>query len=168
MRLRTALLFFLVSSAFVTTSCAPSIQGDSRAAEEAKLRALDEQWSATAARNDLEGTVAFYADDAVVLPPNAPIARDRKSIRESWAGLLGAHNTVSWKASKAEVAASGELGYLYGTYSLSLHDPKGGPPVSDTGKFVEIWKKQAGGEWKCIVDTYNSDLPAARAPATKR
>ena len=29
----------------------------------------------TAARNDLEGTVAFYADDAVLLPPNAPIAK---------------------------------------------------------------------------------------------
>jgi ketosteroid isomerase-like protein len=168
MRFRTTLLFLVAPFAFVTTSCAPSTQGDSRAAEEAKLRALDQQWSATAARNDLEGTVAFYADNAVVLPPNAPIAADRKSIRESWAGLLAPHNTVSWKVSKAEVAASGELGYLYGTYSLALQDPKGGPPVSDTGKFVEIWKKQAGGEWKCIVDTYNSDLPAARAPDTKR
>lgn len=162
------LLIFLTSFVFVTTSCAPSVQGDSRAAEEAKLRALDEQWSATAARNDLEGTVAFYANNAVVLPPNAPIATDGKLIRESWAALLGPHNTVSWKASKAEVAASGELGYLYGTYSLALQGPKGGPPVSDTGKFVEIWKKQAGGEWKCIVDTYNSDLPAAPAPETKR
>jgi ketosteroid isomerase-like protein len=152
----------------VTTSCGPSTQGDSRAAEEAKLRSVDNQWSATAARNDLEATVAFYANDAVVLPPNAPIATDRKSIRESWAGLLGPHNTVSWKASKAEVAASGELGYLYGTYSLALQDAKGGPPVSDRGKFVEIWKKQADGQWKCIVDTFNSDLPAAPAPETKR
>jgi len=54
---------------------------------------------------------------------------------------------------------SGELGYLYGTYELSIKDPKGGAPVHDTGKLVEIWKKQADGNWKCIVDTYNSDLP---------
>ncbi|MBV9301744.1 MAG: DUF4440 domain-containing protein [Acidobacteriaceae bacterium] len=168
MRFRTALLLFLASFAFVTTSCARSTQGGSPAAEEAKLRALDEQWSATAARNDLEGTVAFYAYNAVLLASNAPIATDRKSIRESWAGLLGPHNNVSWKVSKVEVAASGELGYLYGTYSLALRDPKGGPPVSDTGKFVEIWKKQAGGEWKCILDTYNSDLPAVPVPETKR
>src|SRR5689334_23786420 len=86
MSFRTALLLFLASFAFVMTSCAPSTQGDSRAAEEAKLRALDEQWSATAARNDLEGTLAFYANNAVVLPPNASIATDRKSIRESWVG----------------------------------------------------------------------------------
>lgn len=106
------------------------------------------------------GTVAFYADDAVLLPPNAPMATDRRSIRESWAALLGPNTAVSWKLSKAEVAKSGELGYLYGTYQLSITDPKGGPPVRDTGKLVEIWKKQADGQWKCIVDTYNSDLAA--------
>ena len=112
--------------------------------------------------------ISVKADDAVLLPPNAPIARDRKSIRESWAGLLGPNTGVSWKVSKVEVAKSGELGYLYGTYSLAIRDPKGGAPVSDTGKLVEIWKKQADGKWKCIVDTYNSDLPAAPAAEVKK
>jgi ketosteroid isomerase-like protein len=168
MKIRTALLLVVIPSAFVVTSCAPSATSDSRAADASAIQALDEQWSATAARNDLEGTVAFYADDAVLLPPNAPIATDRKSIRESWAGLLGPNTAVSWKVSKVEVAKSGELGYLYGTYSLSIQDPKGGPPVRDTGKLVEIWKKQVDGKWKCIVDTYNSDLSAAPAPEAKK
>jgi len=53
------------------------------------------------------------------------------------------------------VAKSGELGYLYGTYELSMQEPV----VHDTGKMVEVWKKQADGKWKCIVDTFNSDLP---------
>jgi len=169
MKMRTALLLVVIPSAFVAISCAPSATSDSRAIDASAIQALDEQWSATAARNDLEGTVAFYADDAVLLPPNAPIATDRKSIRESWAGLLGPNTAVSWKVSRAEVAKSGELGYLYGTYSLSIKDPKGGPPVHDAGKIVEIWKKQADGKWKCIVDTYNSDLPVvAAAPETKK
>ena len=60
----------------------------------------------------LDGTVAFDAEDAVLLPPDAPIAADRKSIRESWAGVLGPHTAVSWKISKVEVAKSGELGYV--------------------------------------------------------
>jgi ketosteroid isomerase-like protein len=168
MKTRTALLLVLIPSAFVATSCAPSATGDGRTADVAAIQALDERWSATAARNDLAGTVAFYADDAVLLPPNAPIATDGKSIRESWAGLLGPNTAVSWKVSKVEVAESGELGYLYGTYSLSIQGPKIGPPVRDTGKLVEIWKKQADGKWKCIVDTYNSDLPAAPAPEAKK
>jgi len=128
MKKRTGIVLVLISCAFVGTSCGPSATSDTSAAEAAAIRALDEQWSATAARSDLEGTVAFYADDAVLLPGNAPIARHRKAIR----------------------------------------DPKGGAPVRDTGKLVEIWKKQADGKWKCIVDTYNSDLPAAPAPEAKK
>jgi uncharacterized protein (TIGR02246 family) len=168
MKMRTAQSLLLITSAFLTTSCAPSAPVDNRAADAVAIQALDEQWSATAARNDLTGTVAFYADDAVLLPPNAPIATDRKSIRESWEALLGQNTAVSWKVSKAEVAKSGELGYLYGTYELSIKDPKGGPPVTDTGKLVEIWKKQADGKWRCIVDTYNSDLPVPAAPEEKK
>ena len=168
MKMRPAVLLVLISSAFVATSCGPSTTSDGGAADTAAIQALDEQWSATAAKNDVEGTIAFYADDAVLLPGNAPIARDRKLIRESWAGLLGPDTAVSWKVSKVEVAKSGELGYLYGTYSLAIRDPKGGAPVSDTGKLVEIWKKQADGKWKCIVDTYNSDLPAAPAAAATK
>ena len=164
----TALLLFLIMSAILLTSCAPPAPVDSHAADAAAIQALDEQWSATAAKNDLAGTVAFYSDDAVLLPPNAPIATDQKSIRESWAALLGPNTAVSWKVSKAEVAKSGELGYLYGTYELSIKDPKGGPTVHDTGKLVEIWKKQADGRWKCVVDTYNSDLPVVAASEAKK
>src|SRR6266566_2448622 len=123
MQMRSALVFFLIPSAFLTTSCAPSTPVDSRAAEAVAIQALDEQWSATAAKNDLAGTLAFYADGAVLLPPNPPIATDAKSIRESWAALLGPNTAVSWKVSKAEVANSGELGSLYGTYSLSIKNP---------------------------------------------
>jgi ketosteroid isomerase-like protein len=84
--------------------------------------------------------------------------------------MLGPNTAVSWKVFKGEVATSGELGYLYGTYELSIKDPKGGPPAHDTGKFVEIWKKQTDGKWKCIVDTYNSDvlLPPPPAPEAHR
>ena len=162
MQFRTLLL--LAPLAFLITACGPQTQPDTRAAEEAAIKALDEQWSATAGKNDVDGTVAFYSDDAVLLPPNAAIATDKKSIRESWAGLLGPNTAVSWKVTKVEVAKSGELGYLYGTYALSIKDPKGGPAIEDKGKILEIWKKQADGKWKCIVDTYNSDVPLPAPP----
>ena len=107
----------------------------------------------------------FYAADAVVLAPNAPIAKDAKSIRDVWASMLGPNSAVSWKVSKVEVAKSGDIGYVYGTYSMSVKDPKA--PVNDTGKMAEIWKKQADGSWKCIVDAFNSDLPVP-SPGPKK
>jgi ketosteroid isomerase-like protein len=163
MKMRIIFLLVVSVSAMCSTSCGPSAPVRSAAVGATEISKLDEQWSATAAKNDLAGTVAFYADDAVLLAPNSPIATDAKSIRESWASLLGPNTAVSWKVTKAEVAQSGELGYLYGTYTVSVKDPKGGPPVNETGKLVEIWKKQADGKWKCAVDTYNSDQPIVSA-----
>lgn len=155
----------LLLTLIVCVSCSPPPAADTRAADEAAIKAADEEWAAAAARNDLEATLSFYSSDAVLLAPNAPIATTPKAVRESWAGLLGPNTAVSWKATKIEVAKSGDLAYLYGTYQLTIKDPKGGPGVNDTGKILEVWKKQADGKWKCAVDTYNSDIPLAPAPA---
>jgi ketosteroid isomerase-like protein len=162
-----ALGLFLVLAAGLA-SCGPGGVPINLDAEESALRQLDEQWSAAAAKNDLDGTVAFYGDGAVLLPPNAPIATDSQSIRASWGGLLGPNTAVSWKVTRVEVARSGDLGYLYGAYDLTIKDPQGGAPVTDKGKLLEVWKKQADGKWKCIVDTYKSDLPAAGPPEPKK
>jgi len=39
---------------------------DNRAANEAAIRDLDAQWSKTAAAHDLNGTLSYYSDDAVL------------------------------------------------------------------------------------------------------
>ena len=158
----------LLPTLITMISCGPVALPDTRAADAAAIQALDEQWSATANKNDLEGALAFYSADAVLLPPNAPIAADKSGIRAAWAGLLTPNTSVKWSVGKVEVARSGDMAYLYGAYDLVVKDPKGGPPYTEKGKLLEIWKKQADGKWKCAVDTFNSDAPpppAAPAPA---
>ena len=102
-----------------------------------------------------------FTDDAVVLPPNDKTVTGKDNIRKPIAELLGLPSlSISWTPTKVEVAKSGDLAYLYGTYRLSATGPDG-KPMDDHGKMLEIWKKQADGNWKCIVDTWSSDLPAA-------
>ena len=61
------------------------------------------------------------------------------------------------------VASSGELGYTSGTYDFSIKDASG-KTISDKGKYLTVWKKEADGAWKVLFDTYNSDLlPASNA-----
>jgi len=166
--LRSGIPFALFASLLLTNGCAPAPPPDTRAADEAAIKASDEQWSAAAGKHDVDAAVAPYAEDAVLLPPNAPLAKDPKSIREAWAGMLGPNVAVSWTASKIEVAKAGDLAYSYGTYAMAITDPKGGPAINDRGKFLEIWRKQADGKWKCIVDTFNSDLPLPAPPPEKK
>ena len=158
-------LYLLAVAVLLCAAALPAqtLSAADRYREESELRTLDEHWSATAADNDLDGTLAYYADDAVLLPPNAPIATDKKAIRDSWAGLLVPNTSVSWKWAKVEVAKSGELAYIYGSYKLTMAATSQSGPLNDTGKFLEVWKKQPRGEWKCTVDMYNSDLPPPTA-----
>jgi ketosteroid isomerase-like protein len=136
--------------------------GDTRAADEAAIRDADAQWAKTAGAGDLDGTVSYYTEDASVLAPNAPIASDKQSIRGAWASLLGSGASIAWQATKVEVARSGDLAYIQGTYKLTSKEYEQVNLV-DRGKFVEVWKKQTDGKWKVVADIFNSDLPATPA-----
>jgi ketosteroid isomerase-like protein len=143
-----------------------AIVGAASAAEpsaiEQTLRDLDDQWSKAAGAKDVDKTVSYYSEDAVVMPPNAASATTKEAIRALWKDLLTDAN-ISWKTKKVEVAQSGDLAFSSGAYEVTLNDPTG-KPVNDRGKFLEVWKKQADGKWKCTMDIWNSDLPAS-APA---
>lgn len=159
-------LYGCLAVLLLASACTQQAPPDTRAADESTIRDLDAQWSKAASARDLERTVSYYSDDASVLPPNAPIASGKQAIREVWATLLVPDASVSWKADKVEVARSGDLAYLVGTYQTSEKDAQG-KPVTDRGKLVEVWKKQADGQWKTVADIFNSDLPAA-APSPKK
>jgi ketosteroid isomerase-like protein len=134
---------------------------------EQNLRDLDDQWSASAGAKDLEKTVSFYSEDAIVMPPNASAATTKEAIRKVWQDLLASPGLViRWKTTKVEVAKSGDLACLSGTYDLTMNDPSG-KPVNDHGKYVEVWEKQPDGKWKCGTDIWNSDLPLQGSLGTK-
>src|SRR5256886_1716256 len=153
------------SSPAQSTAGSPSENASNTQPMERVLRDLDGQRSKAAAAKDLEQTVAYYSDDAVVLPPNAASAMTKEAIRNTWKDLLASPGLViTWKPTRVELAKSGDMAWLSGTYELTMNDAAGSP-INDHGKYLEVWKKQADGNWKCAADMWNSDL-AASAPAT--
>jgi len=129
------------------------------------LRDLDAQWSKAAAAKDLEQTVAYYSDDAIVLPPNAASATTKQAIRSAWKDLLASPGLViTWNPTRVELSKSGDMAWVSGMYELTMNDAAG-RPINDRGKYLEVWEKQADGNWKCGADMWNSDL-AISTPAT--
>ena len=123
-------------------ACQPQSPPDTRAADESVLRDRDAQWSRTAGTKDVDKTISYYADDAIVLPPNGPMATTRDAIRKVWKDTLTSPGfSGGWKATKVEVARSGEIGYVSGTWEFTMNDASG-KPATDRGKYVEVWKKQ--------------------------
>jgi len=147
----------LVASLAVLPACSPPVQPDTRAADEAAIRVTTTEWAKGAAAKDLEKTLSYYADDASLFPPNAPVITGAEARRKAWTAML-AHTdlALSFATTKVEVARSGDLGYETGTVEESFKDDAG-KPVHVTGKYAVVWKKQADGQWKVVVDFFNSD-----------
>jgi len=61
-----------------------------------------------------------------------------------------------------EASRSGDLAVSTGTYELTYNDPAG-KLVTERGKYLEVWRKQADGTWRMVVESFNSDLPLAGA-----
>lgn len=160
--------FVLIVACVVTAmlaACKPQTQTSSKtknvdkAAEETVLKKADADWSKAAAAQDVDKTVSYYAADALVLPPNGTAITDKGAIRNAWKEMITAPSfSGGWTASKVDVAKSGEIGYISGTWQFKWNGPDR-KPASDHGKFVEVWKKQPDGSWKCAVDIWNSDVP---------
>jgi uncharacterized protein (TIGR02246 family) len=164
MKTRPSFLFgciALLSFTFVGTASAADTK------IEQAIRDLDVQWAKAVEAKDLDKSVSYYSDDAIVLPPNAAIATTKEAIRNIWKDLLASPGLVfRWKTTKVEVAKSGDMAYSSGTYELTMNGA-GGKPVNDRGKYVVVWEKQADGKWKCGADIWNSDLPASASAAAE-
>jgi ketosteroid isomerase-like protein len=147
-----------LSCVFFMLGCNSRPPASSPAADEEAVRQADENWDKAAQSKKVDDWVAFYAKDAVILPPNDKKADTQEGIRKYIGELLAAPGlAIHWAPAKVELARSGDLAYTQGSYTLTVDVH--GKPVTDQGKTVEIWKRQEDGSWKCIVDMWSSDLP---------
>ena len=127
-------------------------------AESDNLMALSREWAQAAKDRDVDKTVSFWADDAVIMSPDEPsmkgIEAIRKMVDESMQ-LPGFE--VFWEPTEAHVSASGDMGYVIVKNYFTLPVDTLGNTKTITNKGVEIWKKQEDGQWKNVVDIYNGD-----------
>jgi ketosteroid isomerase-like protein len=144
----------VISLGAVAAGCASiaSVERD----REALLR-VDREWAAVAAEGkDIERIVSFWSEDATVFPAGAPVVRGKPAIRafvqESLA-TPGFH--ISWHSDQASVSADGTLAYTTGTNALTVPGP-GGKLMTVAGRAVAVWRRLPGGEWKCVIDIWNS------------
>jgi uncharacterized protein (TIGR02246 family) len=125
--------------------------------DEQTIRDLDKEWSRAAETKDAEKFASFYSETGSVMPFNAPIATGRAKIQEVWRQLMAKPGFfLSFAPTRVEVAGSKEVAYDIGTFELKLNDAQGSP-MTIPGKYVVIWKKQKGGDWKAEADIFNTD-----------
>jgi ketosteroid isomerase-like protein len=100
----------------------------------------------------------FYTEDARVMVPGASLLQGREAIRTAF-GAMGTMQDE--KINTVSLEGRGDLACEKGTYINTIIPPGTQAAVTEKGKYLTVWKKQADGTWKAAYDIWNSDLPPA-------
>jgi uncharacterized protein (TIGR02246 family) len=109
-------------------------------------------------RGDITAVAAMYDTGAVVLAPNAPVMRGRQNIEALWSGARQ-QGFKTLNLSVQSVESLGDHAIELGNYTLIVQ-PAGQPEMTDRGKYMVVWKRQADGSWKLYRDMFNTSMPA--------
>jgi uncharacterized protein (TIGR02246 family) len=152
----------LVLGTLLASGCAaqPPAAVDTTA-DETALKAITQTWLKSYNAGDADTIVALYADDAVLMPPHAPVARGRAAIREFIAkDSAGAKSAGVMLVPGAEtVGVNGDWGWNSGAYTVQ----DGSGKTLDSGSYLSVSHK-VDGRWLYVRDTYNSDQPLPSPP----
>jgi len=131
-------------------------------ADEASIKGMTAAWLDAYNAGDVEKIVAMYADDAVLMPPHAPVAKGQAGIRShlqmDTAGAKAAG--IKLVPGPATAGVVGDMGWESGSYTVNDSSGK----TVDSGSYLAVSRK-VDGKWLLIRDTYNSDRPLPAAPA---
>src|SRR5271169_1095714 len=153
----------LVTTLLVATVVLPNARPSASASGKASadtLRQLEAEFMKAAADHGSQGYLSYYADDAVEVPNGATIIQGKANIAKTMGFLDQTNNHLTWTPVGADISASGDLGYTYGTYEFRSKD-RDGKLVVEHGKYTSIWKRQKDGSWKVVLDMGNSSSEAA-------
>ena len=156
----TFISFVLVAMSFY--SCSNSKTGDLSEADKAAItkatadinQAFNQSKDYNAYVND------YYAEDATILYPNSDAIKGREAIL---AALSAFGTDMNVAPTVVDVNGKDDLAYVYGTVKMETN----AKVEIESGKYIEIWKKQKDGRWQVIYDMFNTSTPIAADTAKK-
>jgi ketosteroid isomerase-like protein len=139
---------------FFTLACQPQ---QSTSLSESEISAVMEattQYGNAIVAEDFNKIKSLMETDMVLMP-----SQDQAAIGiEASMATMQAFPEIEGRIRPEKIEGSGNLAYVRGNFDLTfiINDST---QVPDTGKYIEVWKKQDDGSWKIKVDIWNSDNP---------
>lgn len=154
-----AISLFLIGcgapTAPVESPAGPSIAAIT-AEDRAAITKLSEGFGVAMVAADWDTLAAAYTPDAILYPSDAPAVTGHDEIKKSFAGFPP---IKAFDAKIEELEGYGDLAYLRGSAVMTMALPDG-TEAKASGKYIEIYRKQADGSWLMDRDIYNMDAPA--------
>jgi ketosteroid isomerase-like protein len=106
----------------------------------------------------------WFANDAVTLGNGAAPLLGKVAIAKS-ATWSAKDYQLTWTPTDALMGPSGDMGYTWGHFEGHSKDANGNP-VTTSGRYMTVWRKQPDGNWKVVLDA-GANEPAAAGDCCK-
>src|SRR5438046_8548646 len=158
--MRLAHYLLLVVFGLAVVGCSP--RNFDSAAEGQKLLRRDAEWADLAtAGKDIEKIVSYWSDDAVLIFPGQPVLEGEAAIRAYVTESLKTPGfKIHWVSEKPTFSPDGKLAYMRGNDELTVPG-QNGAPVTLHLRGISIWRLDADGQWRCVIDISNEEPVAA-------
>ena len=156
----TSLIVCLALALTAGCSSAPAPPPDTRAADLQAVKDVETAWLKDASSKSGEKWASYFTEDGSGLYPGSGILNGKAAISTAMGPVLADPNfSMDFHSTRAMASKGGDMVYSQGVYTMTMTDPKTKKPMTDKGKFLTVFVKQADGSWKAVADTYNTDLP---------
>ncbi len=108
--------------------------------------------------SDLEAVMAVWDESGTLMPPGHASVHGHQAMRAYFDDLFR-HNRIEFRFTSSQVSVDGALAIERVVYSATVWFLGGGSSQRDQGNGVHVYRQQAGGSWKLVMDIWNSDGP---------
>ena len=125
--------------------------------EEEKLMQLSKAWSDVIKTGDLDKILENWADDAIMMVPGLSPLKGKEAIKGYvQAGMEIPGFSIRWEPLDVFVSDCGDMAYMIERNEMKVNDSLGNPIIT-YNKTVTVWRKEADGLWKNVIDMWNED-----------
>jgi ketosteroid isomerase-like protein len=118
----------------------------------AALLKLEKEFSdRSASKGAVTAFESYLADDARLLRQGTSLITNKAAALVFVSASAG---RLTWEPAFADIAASGDFGYTYGSFELKSRDV-----VIERGSYVRVWKKRSR-SWQVVIDVMSPDPQA--------
>lgn len=150
-------LVFAIGCAAEPDEAEPIPVADTSQANLDAIMALSADYMAAYNAGDAEAFVALFTDDAIRMPPDAPMLAGIDRIRTNAITMFETYDgqvTINVDENRF----SGDIAITRGTWATRLVPKVGGEPQEDIGTWLNVSVRGLDGRWKISRSIWNSDL----------
>ncbi|PJA97987.1 MAG: hypothetical protein CO128_09680 [Ignavibacteriales bacterium CG_4_9_14_3_um_filter_30_11] len=124
-----------------------------------EIQELNNQFAKLMIAKDFNNLLNMYTDDIYSLPSYSNIIHGKEEMIAANEIEKRTHSKwLSFNLYTKDIIEEGNLVIEIGEYNLAIEMPGGTPPITDMGKYVNIWERQNDGTLKIKVDIWNTNL----------